>query len=63
MLATKPDRVCTDGCTYYASVMCQDIGKRLDLWLGATSYPVQVVDCATWTVGKWPQKAGQDWQG
>ena len=62
VLATKPERAC-DGCTYYASVLCQDVGKDLTLEVAGATIPVIVVDCATWAVGEWPQKQGQDWLG
>ncbi len=66
VLANKPDRAC-EGCTYFASVLCQDIGRKFDLRiqirLTRISIPVVVVDCATWRVGDWPQKGGKDWLG
>jgi hypothetical protein len=62
VLATKPERAC-DGCTYYASVLCQDIGKRLTLQVAGAEIPVVVIDCATWAVGEWPMKQGKMWLG
>lgn len=62
VLANKPERRC-EGCTYYASVMCQDIGRDLTLQIGILQIPVRVADCAAWTVGPWPQKSGRDWIG
>lgn len=62
VLENRPERRC-EGCIYYASVMCQDIGKRFDLEMGGIRLRVVAVDCASWTIGRWPQKAGADWLG
>lgn len=62
VLANRPERRCQN-CIYFASVLCQDIGQRLTLRAAGVTLPVVVVDCATWSVGQWPQKLGEDWLG
>lgn len=62
VLANRPERRC-ESCTYFASVLCQDLGKTYTLYVGNQTLTVTAVDCADWTVGKWPQKGGLDWLG
>lgn len=62
VLANRPERRCA-GCIYFASVLCQELGKVFTLKVKGETLTVTAVDCADWSVGKWPQKSGQDWLG
>lgn len=63
VLANYPERRDATADGYFAPVMCQDLGKTYRLYAGGDVLTVRAVDCAAWSVGKWPQKLGYDWLG
>lgn len=63
VLANYPERRDAAADGYFAPVMCQELGKVFTLKVKGETLTVRAVDCAAWSVGKWPQKGGAAWLG